>query len=161
MMSQPLFRERDRKRDLSANLVATSAHLPYFYLEQIAALHMPQSKFIRDAVGEKLERETGFLAAIERTEGEILELKKILAEREQEGEELKVKRSAWLTQKLRARAREAMLAAYLSAPSRPSSLDEFLEVGKTKLQEEDLKLPEVDVLSVAKDLWTEFGRRKT
>ena len=65
----------------SDKLVSTSVHIPFAYLERIKKVGATPSKFIRAAVGEKLEREEGYIAAINRQEeirkGLELELKRV------------------------------------------------------------------------------------
>jgi len=102
------------KRVGSDNLVSTSVHIPFAYLERIKKVGATPSKFIREAVGEKLEREEGYIAAINRQEeirrGLELELKRV----ENNIVLFQKKNKKWEHEKEIAHIRDVIMTEYLT-----------------------------------------------
>lgn len=102
------------KRIGSDNLVSTSAHIPFAYLERIKKIGVPPSKFIREAVGEKLEREEGFIAAIALQEAEYDRLGDELERVVLRIANLREQHEEWKQKKEIARIQDIIMTEYLT-----------------------------------------------
>lgn len=98
----------------SDKLVSTSAHIPFAYLERIKTVGATPSKFIREAVGEKLEREEGFIAAIARQEAEYDRLGNELERVVLNIANLREKHEEWKQEKAIDRIKDVIMTEYLT-----------------------------------------------
>ncbi len=127
-----------KKRLGSDSMVSTSVHIPYAYLERIKTVGAKPSKFIRAAVGEKLEREEGYIAAInrqkevrERLELELKQVKNKIASFQKKHEEWKKKNEI-------SRIRDIVMTEYLTGMLRTEQ-DLYDAVGSQIDTTHDLK----------------------
>lgn len=103
-----------RKRGFRTRFVSTSVHLPYEYLDRIEELGEKPSPFIRSAVGEKLEREEGFLAAITRAKDDLERLEMETARTEGNIAVLEERHISWMAEKERLKARDEIMTEFLT-----------------------------------------------
>ena len=103
-----------KKRVGTDKLVSTSAHIPFAYLERIKEIGTTSSKFIREAVGEKLEREEGFIAAINRQKEIHRELESELKRVKNNIAFFQKKNKEWEREKEITRIRDIIMTEYLT-----------------------------------------------
>lgn len=132
-------------------LVSTSAHIPYADLERIEELGESPSRFIREAVAEKLEREEGYVAAIARKKADIEDLTGKLSGAEEQLKELREKQAEWIRDSRIREVKDAMISEYFSQVYKdPGSLSKAVQGAFEDVSPED-------VLRIAKEVWKEFG----
>ena len=143
-----------RRRRVGRNrLIATSAHIPFTHLEAIENMGESPSRFIRQAVAEKLEREQGYEAAIERISAEIEDYERQLSGMQERREKLLDLRDEWKAGRLHERIRSAMVGEYLTHDY--ETLEALILTFKD-FPDFD-KLSKEEQLAIASEVWKEFN----
>jgi hypothetical protein len=129
-----------KKRTGAERLVPTSVQIEAGVLDRIDALGYHQSTFLRDAANEKLEREEGYLGAIE-VQGAIVD--KILEQAEKEQlklHELHEKHKEWKAMKQREIVKDAVVTEYFTGfhKTKESLLTAMKHGLKTELDLEEI-----------------------
>ncbi len=136
------------KRTGKDRLVSTSAHISVAYLDRIDELGEPQSRFIRQAVGEKLEREEGFLAAIQLQKDDIDRLELELEGAKNNMASLVLKQESWKYERDISDLRNIVMAEYLTG-SHPTEA-KLLEAIKPMID------TELDIKQVVHEVWIDI-----
>ena len=134
-----------------SKLVATSCHIPWPYLDRIDALGQKPSKFIREAVGEKLERTEGFEVAIEVQIEEVARMREEVEVAQEFLTTLYEKQAEWQKKKEGEKLRERILAEYLMGAYRsPEDLYTFIRADTS------VALSDSDLTELVHEVWTEI-----
>jgi len=88
-------RRRGRKKTLTERMTITTLYVPDRCLRWIEEHGIPLSRFIREAVEEKIAKESGFEISIQKKAGEIEVLERSLDQAKEELKDLVEKQQSW------------------------------------------------------------------
>lgn len=120
-------------------LTPTSVHLPCAYLDRIGELKRKPSPYIREAVGEKLERDEGFTAEIERLVARKNNLEDEVNNIGLHLEDLRHKNNVFRVEREEVRVRDLAIEEYIGLTYQKTADDLFILV-RSKLGDPDLNL---------------------
>lgn len=129
-------------------MATTSVHIPLAYLDKIDALKIPQSTYIREAVKEKLERDEGYLASIEKQSAMVDSLMKQAEEENQNLQELHALHKEWKQKQERSRIRDIVITEYFTGSHQ--SKESLYEALKRGIKTDD------DLEAVVNEVWKEM-----
>ena len=119
-------------------LTSTSVHLPCAYLDSIIELKRKPSEYIRDAVGEKLERDEGFATTIQRLVARRIGLEDEVKNIGLQLDELREKNNVWRVEREEDRIRDLAIEEYVGLTYQTA--DDLLIPVRSKLGDPDLHL---------------------
>ena len=131
-------------------LTPTSVHLPCAYLDRITELRKVQSEYIRDAVGEKLERDEGFTAAIEILLTDERNMEMDLKKLRKDIDDLRHKHGVWKIEQTEQQLRDRAMTLYVVAIF---NNEEELYHQVMENNTFEIVLPESKVREIVKDIW--------
>ncbi|MHA2024174.1 MAG: hypothetical protein ACTSWQ_10985 [Candidatus Thorarchaeota archaeon] len=128
----------NQKRTGKNRLSPTSVHLTAAQLDHIDELKIPQSTYIRVAVAEKIERDSGYQAAIEEMDANLEDLLKQAEEAQESLKELMEKQKVFKFQQEQKRIQGIIIEEFLT--SSRMSRDEFIAMVSERHNLEDHKM---------------------
>jgi len=144
-----------KSRPATKRFVSTSVHLPYEYLERMDELGEPHSSFVREAVKEKLEREEGYLAAIQRQKDVTERLRTDLKMSELTLADFEVKHEEWKVENERIRVRDIIITEYLTGVYHKQ--EDLFEL----VQKQVKTTSEIDLSALVKEVWKDLRGEET
>ena len=140
------------KRTGKDRLVTTTVHVPAGALDRIDELKRHQSTFMREAVLEKLEREEGYIAAIEIQSAVVDKLLKQVEDENANLHELHAKHKIWQKKQERKRVKGIVIEEFFAGnhKSAESLLAAIWEDVST----------ESDKQAIVEEVWTEMRNER-